>query len=272
MGNGKSISCWKDNWVPKMGTLCELAQRPLNDVDLMRKVSSWGTATGSWDLDGVREFLPQSVIHRIVSLPGPCAGRGEDRAAWKCTADGSFTNASAYETLLDPSLKDDDMPYKWIWSWKGPERVRIHLWKLAHKALITNVWREKRHLVDSNYCPVCGTEEESVMHVVRDCARMVQVWLIISDGHLPHNTFFTENLEQWLLSNLKSVAHRKSLNWPLIFGTTVHLAWQTRNELIFHQKSLSADQLVRRIICQAIATNGSLIDHWRVSTCWNQIG
>lgn len=265
VGNGKSICWWKDNWVPKMGKLCDVALRPLNDADLFKRVSSCGTVSGSWDLQGVREFLPQTVIHRIMSMPGPCAGRGDDRVAWKCTADGCFTNALAYEALLDLSLKDTDMPYKWIWRWQGPERVRSHLWKLAHEALITNSWRAKRHLVESNCCPVCGTVEESVLHVVRDCPRMIQVWRSLCNDILPHTSFFTDDMAAWLRINLQSTTQRKGLNWPLLFGTSVHLAWQARNELIFHQKSLSIAQLVCRIMCQAADYNSSLNDHRKVN-------
>lgn len=185
-------------------------------------------------------------------MPGPNRDRGEDSVAWNCTGDGSFTNASAYVMLLDTSLKNSEMPFKWIWSLKGPERVRIHLWKMAHEALITNSRRVKRQLAESACCPMCGDVEETVLHAVRDCNRMVQVWSSINEGSLPQS-FFADNMEGWLRSNLKSNGQRRGLKWPLLFGTVVHLAWQARNDLIFRHISLSLDQMVRRIWCQATA-------------------
>lgn len=46
----------------------------------------------------------------------------------------------------------------------------------------------------------------------------------------------------------------------------VHLAWKARNDLIFRHISLSLDQMVRRIWCQATAYSNSSIDHCKVVT------
>lgn len=50
VGNGMSIRCWKEDWVPKVGKLVDCAQRPLHDAELFQRVCSWGSASGAWDL------------------------------------------------------------------------------------------------------------------------------------------------------------------------------------------------------------------------------
>lgn len=55
------------------------------------------------------------------------------------------------------------------------------------------------------------------------------------------------------------------LGWPLIFGTSILITWQARNELIFQQKNANGEQLLHRILGQANATAQSLKDHKRIS-------
>lgn len=120
----------------------------------------------------------------------PNAARGEDRVAWKLSADGVFSNSSAYVFLLDQDLRAPCNPFKKIWRWPGPERYRLHLWKVAKEALVTNEWRKKRQLTESECCLVCNSEEESVLHLLRDCSQMQQVWHILFAGLDLPNSFF----------------------------------------------------------------------------------
>lgn len=100
---------------------------------------------------------------------------------------------------------------------------------MANEALVTNVWRKKRLLSDSDICPVCGAEAESILHLIHDCNRMKQVWTKLADGSFPHVPFFVEDIHSWLRVNLISSETRWGINWSLIFGSVILLAWQARN-------------------------------------------
>lgn len=77
-------------------------------------------------------LIPDDVIKLILQLLSPSAeSREEDRIAWGACKDGIFTNRSAYDSLLDQNLSDSKLLFKLIWSWTGPERYRLHLWKLT---------------------------------------------------------------------------------------------------------------------------------------------
>ena len=56
-----------------------------------------------------------------------------------------------------------------IWRWSGPHYIQNFLWLVAKNRLLTNVERVRRHLGGSEICSVCGSDIESVSHVLRDC-------------------------------------------------------------------------------------------------------
>lgn len=53
---------------------------------------------------------------------------------------------------------------------------------MAHDALVTNVFRLRRGLTDSGICPLCNHEEESLVHMGRDCSRVAQVWARLAEN------------------------------------------------------------------------------------------
>lgn len=81
-----------------------------------------------------------------------------------------------------------------LWRWLGPERFRIILWKVSLEALVTNCWRKRRNLDKTGLCPTCGLEEERIIHLVRDCPIMQQVWLGLKDNSQINDPFFLQPL------------------------------------------------------------------------------
>lgn len=66
---------------------------------------------------------------------------------------------------------------------------------MAHEALVTNSWR-KRHMSDSDLCPICGAEEETVIHMLCDCPRLVNLWKNLAGGAVPYDNFFVEDINK----------------------------------------------------------------------------
>lgn len=225
------------------------------------RVASWRSPSGNWDLAGVQGIPPNQVLHKIQNMIAPNVGRGEDRVAWKLSADGEFSNLSAYLSVLDPSLWHHDGCYKRIWSFQGPKRVRLHLWKMTQGALVTNSWRKRRSLCEVDVCPICSEEEESIMHMTRDCNFMKQVWIKLAEGCIPIRDFFNMDIHGWISQNLKEKSLRRGFRWTLLFGTSVMIAWHSRNEVVFQNMRLTVDVMVNRILGQAYATCQSLQDH-----------
>lgn len=67
----------------------------------------------------------------------------------------TFTIASAYDYLLQTSLRQPNPLFKIFWQWKGPERIKLLLWKFERGVLMTNSVRKKRGMTNVETCPLC---------------------------------------------------------------------------------------------------------------------
>ncbi|KAJ8450543.1 hypothetical protein Cgig2_020180 [Carnegiea gigantea] len=90
-----------------------------------------------------------------------------------------------------------------------------------------NVKRMHRNLTADTSCKKCGMEEESTLHLLRDCEAATRIWkqLVLVKYHA---TFFTLQLRDWMMLNLKQTRATKH-KWPMMFATTVWWLWRWRN-------------------------------------------
>lgn len=93
---------------------------------------------------------------------------------------------------------------------------------------------------------------------------MKQVWQNLARENSLRGGFFTENLHEWMDTNLKAGYFCRGLAWLIIFGTTISLAWQARNEFVFQQAKQNSDQLTIRIKAQSDYTCQSIRHHKQV--------
>ncbi|CAN1138640.1 Putative ribonuclease H protein At1g65750 [Linum perenne] len=107
------------------------------------------------------------------------AGAGEDRITWGLERDGRFRVRSAYLLAAEEEGDTLDPIWRLIWRWKGPQRIRQFLWLVAHNRLLTNSERRRRHLAEIGSCQVCPGQEESVLHVLRDCPLASATWELL---------------------------------------------------------------------------------------------
>ncbi|KAL4343004.1 hypothetical protein AHAS_Ahas11G0035000 [Arachis hypogaea] len=88
------------------------------------------------------------------------------------------------------------------------------------------------------YCHRCPNQEESTLHVLRDCPCAALVWnKLVQPSILA--TFFTTDFKSWLNLNLtNAIGHGSSTAWTDIFMTTCWWLWKWRNKEI-HESAFS---------------------------------
>ncbi|KAH1039538.1 hypothetical protein J1N35_041281 [Gossypium stocksii] len=94
IGNGGTVWCWEDNWVPTIG--------PLNQYVLGH----------------------DDVVNRIISIPPPSESAGLDTLSWSKTTSGVFSVKSGYSLLKEESWNPKDEIWNVVWKAPGPQRVR----------------------------------------------------------------------------------------------------------------------------------------------------
>ncbi|CAN1143560.1 Putative ribonuclease H protein At1g65750, partial [Linum perenne] len=104
---------------------------------------------------------------------------------------------------------------------------------------LTNLERKPRHLTGEGKCPRCEATEESILHVLRDCAFAKQVWDQIGVSATAPIRSETCPIE-WLKLMM---SHEKSSELVI----TCWYLWKARNEWVFAGTNTSASATAIRI-------------------------
>lgn len=116
--------------------------------------------------------VPGLVLDSIYALPAPSINADEGHVSWRLTSDGMFSHKYAYESLIGLANSPITKLFKWIGCWFGLESYRLFLWRVGNSSLLTNMARKRRGLTDTCTCVVCNQEDETIIHLMRDCIKV----------------------------------------------------------------------------------------------------
>lgn len=113
----------------------------------------------------------------------------------------------------------------------------MFLWLVARNRLLTNQERSRRHLTVNSNCQRCNYGEQTELYALQDCPESRRLWLSMVPNHLKPQ-FFSQNLNDWLNTNLKSRAiHFNNVPWSLIFDLAIWKCWSLLNLMLFSPAS-----------------------------------
>lgn len=110
------INVWDDRWLPGGTLLRDMCLRPLVDNECNLKLCDLVARSGNRDLHRVNNLLPKDVCDCILRSQPPSMVGTMDFVAWGLTRDEVFSISSAYEAILDPSLRTNNGLFKKVWS------------------------------------------------------------------------------------------------------------------------------------------------------------
>ena len=165
--------------------------------------------------------LKTSSIDRIHSLYPPSDENRDDLLIPSFTTPKGFSLARAYETQIrTPCINMD-------WIWKHPMEPKLKaffrlLWRdrIPHKRLLYH-WQ----ITSNSTCPRCGTHEDDLAHLIRNCPFSQDIWTTCAQPIDP-NVLVIE----WLKSNLGSVRSFRGFSWANTFPYLCHEIWKDRIE------------------------------------------
>ncbi|KAJ1375402.1 Reverse transcriptase zinc-binding domain [Sesbania bispinosa] len=252
IGNGGTVRFWKDSFIPNMGPLINHSHGIIPPCQIDLPVASF-VSNGSWNWDLIEEYLSLQGRATLASIKPPIEDVGPDSPAWLLSANGEFSTKSAYEYILgsaSPPMTPDSV-FKKIWQWQGPPRISSFLWKVLHGRLLTNSERKKRGMSPSDSRPRCGNASETILHTLRDCEVVADLWSSLIDQN-NWASFFSLGLDNWMKKNLLDISiNVAGTPWSFIFPVAVWLIWKDRNNLIFNSKTDLPSNLFFRIISHA---------------------
>jgi hypothetical protein len=227
IGDGHGTKAWESCWIARGLRVNEL------DVVIPPSLENASVADlvandGGWNWNNI-SWLPENVLNMIAAIPAPVADIGKDTIFWPSENHGQFTVSSAYDLLMKYEPCDDEKMWRMIWKLQVPERVKCYIWLLKHGRVLTNLRLSKMHR-GSPFCSSCGDIIETELHVLRDCAQCMNIWLaVVKDS--TRAKFFNSNLQQWIGSNLNGEIQGEGVeNWPSFWAHACHSLWFWRNK------------------------------------------
>ncbi|KAF7800755.1 Ribonuclease H protein [Senna tora] len=184
---------------------------------------------------------------------------------------------SPFGQLISPNL-NTPRPTIWskIWKWPVHERIRSFIWLITHGKILTNSHRRHRNLTDNATCPRCGREDETVLHALRDCDEVAELWMRFVAPQR-WNTFFSLELGDWIDWNRRIHAGNElSDNWQTIFGVACWQIWKSRNFIVFENRDSNLQDVFFQIwyLVKDTVSSNSMMNNMKVnsSKCVRWIG
>ncbi|KAM0042518.1 putative reverse transcriptase zinc-binding domain-containing protein [Helianthus debilis subsp. tardiflorus] len=143
----------------------------------------WTECFIEWSWDWMRE--PRSTQEteeweNLFGILGSSRGSGkEDSWKWLGDDSGSFSVASVRGRLHEDLETSNNYVMKWS-KWI-PSKCSIFMWRAEMNRLPTLDTLKRRNIqVDSSTCIICGTNEETVEHILIGCRVANVVWSFVS--------------------------------------------------------------------------------------------
>ena len=109
-----------------------------------------------------------------------------------------------------------------IWKLHIPNKVKHFLWSASVNCLPTNVALSLRHVPVNTVCPICGSQSESVLHILFFCHIAQCCWLL---SGLRIMNAFDLSLNEWLVQNMSLLSSEDAA----LFVVICWELWNNRN-------------------------------------------
>jgi hypothetical protein len=106
---------------------------------------------------------------------GISLNKDQDKFVWGLTSSGKFTIKSMYGDMLNGHAR---YLHKYLWKLKIPLKIKIFMWFLSKKILLTGDNLAKRNWNGNKKCCFCDAEE-SVEHLFISCHFARLVWRVV---------------------------------------------------------------------------------------------
>ncbi|CAH9070740.1 unnamed protein product [Cuscuta epithymum] len=245
VGNGQSISVWKDSWLLGSGSgrVCSVRPQGIADMNVAAMLNEDGK---SWNIRHINSIFNEEEALLIRSIPlslNPL----EDRYRWSEDAKGQYIVRSCYRKLVGNVQPRGWVGWTAVWRFRVPPKVKVFIWQLVSGILPMAEFLKRRHIPITGSCPICSRGEESTNHLFLECQTSKEVWKAACYISLLQVSPFEEWLQQ-VFSRLDEEGISKviMLLWSI---------WKSRNGIVWRGESFSVTGVQRAA--------DSLLKSWR---------
>lgn len=175
VGNGRSTLFWNHAWATDKPLSNHVLQPIPPELAGATVDEMWDHSTG-WKWDTIAPFLHQDTLKLIQAFELKNDPEMADLVYWKDAKQGKFSIRSAFSLMRHDSDTLDEKCWEAIWNAPVQQRIRAFMWVACHDRVLGNLNRYKRRMTDEPKCYICGADEESTLHILRDCPAARLVW------------------------------------------------------------------------------------------------
>ena len=124
-------------------------------------------------------------------------GDRKDSLLWKSSHDGDFSMTSAYASNFTADNNPQIFMGNWVWKVDIWPKISSFLWLCHHNSVPVRQVVAARGINCDTTCPLCNNQEETILHLLRDCPFAVSFWQAIKTPLSLLNLCHL-NLAEWL--------------------------------------------------------------------------
>ncbi|KAL2899239.1 hypothetical protein RDABS01_024321 [Bienertia sinuspersici] len=190
-------------------------------------------------------------IEEICKVPIPLFD-DSDKWMWHFFKDGRYTVKSAYNILMQERNREmasssndqDSFDWKAIWKVNLPPKVKVFAWRVLKNGIPVKSLLYGRGLSEDIICPMCGEEEESILHLLTKCHEVQRLWYT-SPLRLNVADFESTSFKDWV-TTLKAIY--KESRWWDIFWSLCWGVWLRRNCWIFEKRKKRDEEVLHKAV------------------------
>lgn len=176
---GFSTQVWMDPWIPS------IPPRPAYDNGIYRDPHLYVNHlidfnSKEWKVDLIQDLIKPSYVPLILGLK-PSKTFQLDNYCWCYKKSGLYTVKSGYQVARQRSMVREEVTESSItklkahvWKIKNAKKIKHFIWNAVSGSLVACDRLVNRHRGTDSSCPRCGTDDESINHLLFECLPAVQ--------------------------------------------------------------------------------------------------
>ena len=159
-------------------------------------------------------------------------GGKEDSLVWKFSQNGEFNNASAYDLARPEDTSPHSFSGYWLWKFDTIQKIKHFIWLCYHNSILVRQVIATRGISCNTSCPLCQSQEESIVHPLRDCPFALKFWKQLGTPQSLTN-FLQLSLLDWIKQNClcSNQVLVNGFSWNAQFPFAI--LWKHRNRVVF---------------------------------------
>ncbi|XP_061349159.1 uncharacterized protein LOC133294495 [Gastrolobium bilobum] len=124
---GSEVKLWTDNWLGWEENLQQLSSNQVPWEESQKSIANYMVDDG-FRLEVVHQFLESDLADAVTNHLWLIPRNGEDRLVWINNHHSTSLVKVAYCNLMNFPADVHTSLWKKVWSWNGPERVKVFMW------------------------------------------------------------------------------------------------------------------------------------------------